>query len=58
LYQALGDRPIAIAREMTKKFEQIIRTRLAEIDQKGITWPIKGEFVLVVGGLTRKLKKE
>ncbi|MBN1543739.1 16S rRNA (cytidine(1402)-2'-O)-methyltransferase [candidate division KSB1 bacterium] len=57
LYRVLGDRPIAVARELTKKFEQVVRTTLAEVDQQGVTWPIKGEFVLVIGGLTRKLKR-
>ena len=52
LYAALGDRPIALVRELTKVHEQVIRTTLCEaVDRytrQGDT--PRGEFVLVVGG--------
>jgi 16S rRNA (cytidine1402-2'-O)-methyltransferase len=51
-----GDRPLVIARELTKMHEQIIYTSLRQIQQEESAFPLKGEFVLVVGGLTRKLK--
>jgi len=52
-----GDRKIALARELTKKFEEIIRGSisdvLAQIKQKGI----KGEITLVIQGKNEKEKK-
>lgn len=43
----LGDRDIAIARELTKLHEEVIRGRVSDILNTDIT--LKGEFVLVVG---------
>lgn len=50
MYQYLGDRKIALCRELTKRYEEIIRTTLFEAlamyeDKKPL-----GEFVLVVEG--------
>ena len=46
----LGERPVALARELTKMFEEIRREKvsrlLSEVRQKG---PPKGEIVLVIG---------
>lgn len=50
LLQVLGNRKIAIAREMTKKFEQVIRCSLEEAVQMFNKETAKGEFVLVVEG--------
>ncbi len=54
ILDALGDRPAAIARELTKKFEEFRRGRLSEL----LAWcgetPPRGEFVLVVGGAEEK----
>ena len=54
ILDALGDRPAAIARELTKKFEEFRRGRLSEL----LAWceetPLRGEFVLVVGGAEEK----
>lgn len=50
ILDALGDRPAAIARELTKKFEEFRRGSLSEL----LAWcgenPPRGEFVIVVGG--------
>ncbi|GAA5414871.1 16S rRNA (cytidine(1402)-2'-O)-methyltransferase [Ureaplasma ceti] len=46
LYSVLGDQKVAIARELTKKHEEIIRTTLSEAVNLDIN--LKGEFVLVV----------
>ena len=50
LYEAFGDRPISLCRELTKLHEETRRTTLAQ----AIAWygenPPKGEFVLVVAG--------
>jgi 16S rRNA (cytidine1402-2'-O)-methyltransferase len=42
-----GDRNVVIARELTKKFEEIIQGRVSELLQLD---PIKGEIVLLVEG--------
>lgn len=50
LHEALGDRAAAIARELTKIHEEVIRGNLAELASaaKGRKW--KGEITLVVAG--------
>lgn len=52
LYDVLGDRKIAIVREITKIHEQVIKTSLAEAAQKYKTEQLKGEIVLVIEGKT------
>ncbi len=54
LLQTFGDRPAAVARELTKKFEQILRGRITEILQQWHHIPVKGEFVLIIGGAEKK----
>lgn len=54
MLEILGDREIAVCRELTKKFEEIIRGNLSDMvkhyeKEKGL-----GEFVLVVAGKGRK----
>ncbi len=54
LLEALGDRPVTICRELTKKFETIMPTTLSEaVSFYGQQEP-KGEFVLVLAGKDRK----
>lgn len=48
-----GDRRIAIARELTKKFEQVYRGTLDEICENPELVKIKGEFVVVIEGVAR-----
>lgn len=48
----LGDRPAALARELTKLHEQFRRGRLSELVQRHEADPPRGEMVLVIGGLT------
>lgn len=50
LYKALGDREIAIVRELTKIHEQVIKTTLSEASEKYSKEAIKGEIVLIVRG--------
>ncbi len=45
----LGDRPAAVARELTKRFEEVRRGALPELADVWETAP-KGEIVIVVGG--------
>ncbi len=49
-----GDRNAAIVRELTKKFEEILRGRLSELLTEAQTRPLKGEIVLVVEGKPKK----
>ena len=52
LLNVLGDRPIALVREITKIHEEVRRTTLAEaVDYYGTNEP-RGEFVVIVGGAT------
>ncbi|MXY40040.1 MAG: 16S rRNA (cytidine(1402)-2'-O)-methyltransferase [Rhodospirillaceae bacterium] len=46
----LGDRPAAVARELTKRYEEVRRGMLAELAAGFDTAP-KGEIAVVVGGL-------
>ena len=50
----LGDRPVVLARELTKMFEEVIRGTAAEILEKLGDKTVKGEIVLVIGGNIRK----
>ena len=50
LKEYLDDRPAVIGRELTKKFEEIVRGNLSELLQKFSSQSIKGEFVIVVEG--------
>ncbi len=46
----MGDRPLALVRELTKIHEEVIRTTLAEAAARYREETPRGEFVLVVGG--------
>ena len=50
LFETLGDRRIAIVREITKIHEEAIRTTLKEAAEKYSETPLKGEIVLVIEG--------
>ena len=50
LQNALGDRNAVIGREMTKKFEEILRGTLSSLRESFASRSIKGEFVLIVAG--------
>ncbi|MBI4389104.1 MAG: 16S rRNA (cytidine(1402)-2'-O)-methyltransferase [Nitrospinae bacterium] len=53
LHGAFGDRPVAIARELTKTHEEVIRGNLATLAaEQGRQW--RGEITLVVGGCPRR----
>ncbi len=58
LKQTLGNRRIAIARELTKKFETVVRGMLEEIVEHPDNITPKGEFIVIVEGLTRKIKSK
>lgn len=59
LKETLGeDRKIALCRELTKKFEEVIRMSLEEAIAYYETKEPKGEYVLVLEGIDRKTEKE
>lgn len=49
ILEYIGDRPIAIGRELSKKFEEIMRGRVSDILSHYNTNKPKGEFVIVIG---------
>ena len=57
LSETLGNRKITLCRELTKKFETILPTTIAEALQKYETEDPRGEYVLVIAGKSREEKK-
>lgn len=58
LYKYLGDRRIALIKELTKIHETVERTTLSEACEKYSAQTPKGEFVLVIEGSTEPKQKE
>ena len=54
LHAALGDRPAALCRELTKLHEEIIRASLGELSRYYDTTEPRGEYVIVVKGAESK----
>jgi 16S rRNA (cytidine1402-2'-O)-methyltransferase len=52
LQRVLGDRPIAVARELTKLHEEIFRGTIQQAASHFAVNEPRGEFTLVVGGMT------
>ena len=52
--EVFGDREAAVAREMTKKFEEFTRGTLSHCIERYSEGKILGEFVIVVSGKDRK----
>ncbi|MDX6492304.1 MAG: rRNA (cytidine1402-2-O)-methyltransferase [Gaiellaceae bacterium] len=50
LAAALPERPVAVCRELTKRFEEVVRGSAADVAVR-FAEPPKGEITLVVGGL-------
>jgi 16S rRNA (cytidine1402-2'-O)-methyltransferase len=48
--ETLGDRPLAIAREMTKIHEEFIRGKVTEIQESLGSGELRGEATVLVGG--------
>jgi 16S rRNA (cytidine1402-2'-O)-methyltransferase len=49
LHAGLGDRPAAVGRELTKKFEEMVTGPLSELAARWADAPPKGEIVVLVG---------
>ena len=58
MLQYLGDRRIAIVRELTKLHEEVIRTTLKEAAQQYADGSLKGEIVLVLEGAAPPEKQD
>ena len=54
LLSCWGDRKAAIAREITKKFEEVHRGSLREFNENLSQIKLKGEFVLVIEGKIKR----
>lgn len=57
LYQTLGDRKITLCRELTKKFETVLPTTLAQAQELYQNQEPRGEYVLVIEGKSREEKR-
>lgn len=49
LREVMPDRPVVLARELTKKFEEFLRGTPAELLERARQRPLKGEFVVLIG---------
>ena len=58
LYEVLGNREIALCRELTKKFETVFKTTLEEAIAYYEENEPRGEYVLVIEGKSREEKKQ
>ena len=58
LLEGLGDRPAALARELTKLHEEVVRGRLGELLERLRATPARGELVLVLGGAVGEHRAE
>jgi 16S rRNA (cytidine1402-2'-O)-methyltransferase len=50
LAETFGDRDVVLARELTKKFEEFLRGKPAELLTQWRQRPRKGELVVMVSG--------
>ena len=58
LLEGMGDRPAALARELTKLHEEVIRGPLGELLERLRVTPARGELVLVLGGAVGEHRPE
>lgn len=58
LYEILGNREIALCRELTKKFETVFKTTLEKAIEYYEANEPRGEYVLVLEGKSREEKKQ
>ena len=58
LHQYIGDRKIVLLREMTKVYEEYVTGSAEEILQYFSENPLKGEFVLIIDGISKKRGKK
>jgi 16S rRNA (cytidine1402-2'-O)-methyltransferase len=56
--EVYGDRPAAIANDLTKKFETMYRGSLVELVERFASEPILGEYCVLVGGKIEAASEE
>ncbi|MGE5329937.1 MAG: 16S rRNA (cytidine(1402)-2'-O)-methyltransferase [Deltaproteobacteria bacterium] len=58
IYEAFGERRIALAREMTKMFEEVLRMKLSEAVNYYNNNQARGEFVLIIEGAKEEILED
>ena len=58
LLEVLGDRPVTLARELTKRHEEILPTTLSRAEALYRNTEPRGEFVLVVAGAPEPIRQD
>ena len=58
LFEILGDRKVVIARELTKKYEQYIRTSLRSLSEDFSMLEHRGEMVIILEGAIEEVEPE
>ncbi|MEO2077172.1 MAG: 16S rRNA (cytidine(1402)-2'-O)-methyltransferase [Bacillus sp. (in: firmicutes)] len=58
MLEVLGNRNIAICRELTKKYEEFIRGTLEEVIEWAHNDEIRGEFCMIVEGTSEEVEEE
>lgn len=58
MYSVLGERNIALCKELTKLHETVIRTTFSEALKSFEDAPPKGEYVLIISGAEKKQSRE
>ena len=53
-----GDRPAAIANDLTKLFEKVLRGSISALLQEDLVLKPKGEYIVVIAGVDRKSRGE
>jgi 16S rRNA (cytidine1402-2'-O)-methyltransferase len=53
ILQHFGEREMSLSRELTKKFEEVVRGRISDVLQALSSRTLKGEFVIVIDGKER-----
>lgn len=54
LLKSLGDRQVSVCRELTKRYETVVRLPLKQVIEYYSEHPVKGECVIVIAGRSRE----